>query len=236
MIPIILKKLFGSEFITIFVGGAKLDESTFNFYKNNGISICLGYGCSETSPMVSVNHLTSPRNEVSVGKLLDDVIVEVIDKEIQVSGPNVMKGYWNDEEGTNKVLVERDGKIFYKTGDSGRIINGYLFLEGRISENYKLTNGKFVNLNDLESKLKKFIPNFFIVYGEDRPYNVLIVEKPFDKNLLNEINENLDSFLRIKKLLLVDKDIFAEYLTPKMSIKRKKLIKYLATEINELYD
>ena len=84
LIPIILKKLFNRDFITIFVGGAKLDNTTFQFYKKHNINICLGYGCSETSPMVSVNHLTFPRNEESVGKIIDDVIVEVLNDEILV--------------------------------------------------------------------------------------------------------------------------------------------------------
>lgn len=236
MIPIILKKLFGSEFITIFVGGAKLDESTFNFYKYNGINICLGYGCSETSPMVSVNHLKSPRNEMSVGKLLDDIIVEIIDKEIHVAGPNVMKGYWNDVESTSKVLVERDGKIFYKTGDSGKVINNYLFLEGRISENYKLSNGKFVNVDDLESKIRENISGNFIVYGENRNYNILITDIKMEKGkLMKKCNNNLDGYLKVKDILYLENEIFIKYLTPKMSIKRKKIIKDYEKDISNLF-
>ena len=82
LIPHILKVLFGKDFKTIFIGGAKLDDSTFKFYKDNNVNICLGYGCSETSPMVSVNHLINPRDENSVGKLLDDIIIKIINDEI----------------------------------------------------------------------------------------------------------------------------------------------------------
>ena len=60
--------------------------------------------------MVSVNHFESPRNMESIGKILDGVSVEIVDGEIQVSGPNVMLGYWNHEEATSQMLVERDGK------------------------------------------------------------------------------------------------------------------------------
>ena len=103
----------------MFVGGAKLQSSTKEFFTRNGYTICEGYGCTELAPMVSVNHMTNPRNFESIGKILDNVIVEIVDDEIQVSGPNVMKGYWNNEEETNKVLIKRDNKIWYKTGDKG---------------------------------------------------------------------------------------------------------------------
>ena len=93
--------------------------------------------------MVSVNHLEDPRNEASVGKLIDDVIIEVVNEEILVSGPNVMIGYWNNVEKTNEVIVERNGKKWYKTGDSGEIKDGFLYINSRINDNYKLSNGKF---------------------------------------------------------------------------------------------
>ena len=54
-----------------------------------------GYGSTETSPIVCVNHYSNPRNIDSIGKKLDNIIVEIINNEIQVSGPSVMDGYWN---------------------------------------------------------------------------------------------------------------------------------------------
>ena len=235
ILPLVIKRLFGNNILTIFMGGAKLDDNTKKFYLDNGINICEGYGCSETAPMISVNHISDPRDINSIGKVLNNVLVNIVNGEIQVAGPNVMVGYWNNKEATNEVLVKEDGITWYKTGDAGEKIDNFLYYKGRISENYKLTNGKFVNVNDTESRLKKSISNFFIIYGENRSYNILIVEKPFDENQLDKINKNIDNYLKIKKVLLVDSDVFADYLTPKMSIKRKKLIKNLENEINELY-
>jgi len=235
ILPLVIKRLFGNNILTIFMGGAKLDDNTKKFYLDNGINICEGYGCSETAPMISVNHISDPRDINSIGKVLNNVLVNIVNGEIQVAGPNVMLGYWNNKEATNEVLVKEDGITWYKTGDAGEKIDNFLYYKGRISENYKLTNGKFVNVNDTESRLKKSISNFFIIYGENRSYNILIVEKPFDENQLDKINKNIDNYLKIKKVLLVDSDVFADYLTPKMSIKRKKLIKNLENEINELY-
>ena len=235
-IPIILKKLFNQDFITIFVGGAKLDYSTFQFYKKHNINICLGYGCSETSPMVSVNHMIHPRNEDSVGKLIDDVVVEVLNDEIMVSGPNVMKGYWNNQDATNEVLIQHNNKTYYKTGDSGFVKDGYLYLTGRISDNYKMSNGKFVNVATEESKMKESISGNFIVYGEHKDYNILLTDinmKPDD--LMKLCNKNLESYLHIKDILHIENEIFQNYLTPKMSIKRKKLLNDFEEKIDALY-
>lgn len=236
LIPHILKGLFGKSFKTIFIGGAKLDDSTFKFYKDNGINICLGYGCSETSPMVSVNHLTNPRDESSVGKLLDDVIVKIVNDEILVAGPNVMKGYWEDKKKTDEVLIKNDDKIYYKTGDSGYVKNDFLYLTGRISENYKLSNGKFVNVADVESKIKSNLSGNFIVYGENRNCNILITDLNIERNKIIELcNRELDQYLKIKDILYIENENFQKYLTPKMSIKRKLLIKDYMSSIEELY-
>ena len=105
ILPIILKRIFGNNLENIFMGGAKLDNNTKLFYENNGIKICEGYGCSETSPIISVNHLENPRDIYSVGKILDNVIVDIINDEICVAGPSIMQGYWNDIGKTNNVII-----------------------------------------------------------------------------------------------------------------------------------
>lgn len=227
VLPKILNRLFGNNIKNIFIGGAKLDNNTKIFYENNGIILCEGYGCSETSPMVSVNHLYHSRNMESVGKILDNVIVEIINNEICVSGPNVMSGYWDAEDESDKVFIKNNGKIFYKTGDSGYVKDNFLFYNGRISENYKMSNGKFVNVSIVESIIKKFVPNNFIIYGENMDYNILIVEEPFDNSNLDKINKNIDSYLKIKKIIHVKSKDMETFLTPKLSIKRKQLINFV---------
>lgn len=230
LIPIILNKLFGNNLINIFMGGAKLDDRTKLFFDNNGIKICEGYGCSETSPIISINHQNYPRDIYSVGKILDNVIVEIIEKEICVSGPNIMKGYWNDTQKNDEVFIHKKDEKFYKTGDSGYIQNGYLYYTGRINENYKMSNGKFVNISQLESKLKEYINTNFIVYGENMDHNILIVEEPFNTNMLSKINDNIDNFMKIKKIILIKSEEMKTFLTPKLSIKRKSLINYVKKE------
>jgi len=151
ILPLVLDYLLGNNIITLFCGGAKLDKATRDFYLNNGITISEGYGCSETSPMVSLNHFSNlnSRDIDSVGKILDKVIVEIINNQVCVAGPNVMQGYWNNPVANQEVFHYQNNQKFYKTGDSGYIKNNYLYLTGRISENYKLSNGKFVNVGEL---------------------------------------------------------------------------------------
>ena len=102
ILPYVLKNIFGNNLDLIFMGGAKLDNNVKEFYKENNILICEGYGCTETSPIISVNHHIEPRNEDSVGKILENVDVNIINNEICVSGKSVMEGYWNDDIKTNE--------------------------------------------------------------------------------------------------------------------------------------
>ena len=229
VLPYVIGNLFGSNLQVVFVGGAKLDRFTKQFYLDNGINICEGYGCSETAPMISVNHHIEPRNTQSVGKILKDVEVEIIDGEICVNGPNVMRGYWNNEEATNKAFINKDDKLWYKTGDSGKVEDGFLFFDGRISENYKLSNGKFVSVSRVENNIRKYLKSNFVIYGENRDHNTLITDEEVSKERLVLINEDLNSYMKIKHVVVISKDKMEEFLTPKLSIKRKPLIEYVKT-------
>lgn len=237
VLPKILNFIFGKNLITIFVGGAKLDETTKQFYKKFNIPICEGYGTTETSPMISVNHMTSPRNDESIGKVLDNLIVKIIDNEICVSGPSVMKGYYNNNRANAEVFLYNDGIKFYRTGDSGYINDDFLFFEGRIRENYKLSNGKFVNVEFVENKIKKFLGDVFMIFGDNQEYNILIIQKPtiIDKSLLKKINDELDGYLQIKKILTLDEDALTNCMTPKMSLKRKDIVQKFQDKIDEIY-
>lgn len=235
ILPFVLERIFGKNLITIFIGGSQLDESTKQFYIQNNISVCEGYGCTETSPMISVNHTKSPRNIDSVGKILDDLVVKIIDQEICVAGPSIMKGYYNNEKATNRAFIEKDGQQFYRTGDEGYVEDGFLFYKGRMSENFKLSNGKFVNVGDVENVVKKFYNEPCMVYGNSKDYNILITEKYVDNEVLQKINKQLDSYLQIKKVLVLEEGSFQKHLTPKMSLKRKEVESKYYEKIKQLY-
>jgi long-subunit acyl-CoA synthetase (AMP-forming) len=113
----------------------------------------------------------------------------------------------------------------------------FLYYNGRISENYKLSNGKFVNVNEVENKVKKYTSHNFIVYGNNKDYNIVITEKNTDLNdiSLGLINKELDSYLRIKNILKLPNGSFQKFLTPKMSIKRRALENAFQKQIENMY-
>lgn len=216
IIPSLLQQLLGKNVQMIFVGGASLPQETANFFKRHGIRLCQGYGSTETSPMISLNHWKYPRNEDSVGYILDDVHVKIIDNEICVKGPNVMQGYWNHPK--------LDQKEWYRTGDTGYVKDNFLFYTGRQKENFKLSNGRFMNVNEFEKRLRKDLPhcNFIICYQDGI---VLISDTKINVNLLNR---TLPSHEKIKKFHYIDSKILKEkFMTPKMSVKRFALQQYI---------
>ena len=241
VLPFVLKKLFGENLITIFTGGAKLQQHILDFYQNNKITICEGYGTTEASPMISVNHMHSPRNTFSIGKILDNIDVEIIDGEICVHGPNITQGYYNDSEKTKRSFIYINHKKYYKTGDAGKKVNDFLFYEGRISSNYKLSNGKFIEKDKIEGNIKHLLKEPFIIYGNNQPYNIIIKEysksgyKENKHKLMNNINKLLQKYAHIRDILYVDNDVFSKFLTPKMSLKVNEFILHHKEKIDEFY-
>ena len=213
------------------MGGARLDPLVKQFYEENNIIICEGYGCSETGPIISVNHFKSPRDVNSVGKILKNVEVKIVNDEIWASGPNIMSGYWMDQLKTGEVLVrDVNFKKWYKTGDSGYINDDFLYYTGRISENYKLNNGKFVNVGEIETICKKYIDGNFIVYGENNEFNCIISDKLIEQKTINNINKLLKKDIHIKNIKYVTQKEMENFLTPKLSIKRNKLIEFVSSK------
>jgi long-chain acyl-CoA synthetase len=103
-----------------------------------------------------------------------EATADAVQGEIIAYGPNVMKGYHHLDEETAAVLLEDGG---FRTGDMGYMDNnGYLFITGRVKEQYKLENGKYVVPVPLEEavKLSLLITNAF-VHGANRPFNVALI-------------------------------------------------------------
>ncbi len=181
---IVFKKIvakFGGRLKYAFSGGAALSREVAEFVDGLGITVYEGYGLTETSPIATVNHPGAHRIG-SVGQPLPGVKV-VIDKaasgdpkqgEIVIYGPNVMVGYHNRDEENKAVFTDDQG---FRTGDLGLIDDdGFLYITGRIKEQYKLENGKYVAPAPLEEylKLSPFIVNA-MVYGDNKLYNVALV-------------------------------------------------------------
>jgi long-chain acyl-CoA synthetase len=154
---IVLKKIrdrFGGRLRHGFVAGAATPSEVINFMDSIGIAVCEGYGLTETSPIIAIN-TPEQRKVGSVGRPIGGVTVYIIDDEgkpvpygqegeICCSGPNVMRGYYNNQAATDEVMsLAPDGKSpMFHTGDLGRQDDdGYIRVTGRLKEQYKLENG-----------------------------------------------------------------------------------------------
>jgi len=187
---IVFKKIrdkFGGRLEGALTASALMNVDISNFFTDIGIPVFDCYGLSETSPAVSMNCFSAFKTG-SVGRPIDGVKV-VIDQsvvedgsddgEIVVYGPNVMQGYHNKPEATRATMTDDGG---FKTGDRGRIDeDGYLFITGRIKEQYKLQNGKYVFPGAIEEDIR-LLPNVAnaMLSGEGKGYNVSLIIPDFE--------------------------------------------------------
>ncbi len=181
-----IRQGFGGRLRGVMTASAAMNINIAHFFFNLGIPIYDCYGMTETSPAITMNSPTAYKIG-SVGKpidksrtVIDRSVVEegASDGEIIAYGPNVMKGYHNKPQATAEVMTE-DGGI--RTGDRGMIDkDGFLFITGRIKEQFKLENGKFVFPVALEEDIRliPYIENAMI-YGENKPYNICLVVPDF---------------------------------------------------------
>lgn len=165
---------FGGNLKYAFSGGAAISTDVAEFIDGLGVTVYEGYGLTETSPITTANW-PNHRKIGSVGRAIPGVKVTIgTDQEIVVHGPNVMLGYHNRKEENDAVFTSDGG---FRTGDMGRLDDdGFLFITGRIKEQYKLENGKYVVPTPLEEQLKlsPYVLNV-MVYGDNKPYNVALV-------------------------------------------------------------
>jgi long-chain acyl-CoA synthetase len=177
---------FGGRLKYAFSGGAAISREVAEFIDNIGITVYEGYGLTETSPIATANYAGN-RKIGSVGKPIPGTRVE-IDRgetgdpkqgEIVVHGHNVMMGYYNLPDENSKAFTADGG---YKTGDMGFVDDdGYVWITGRIKEQYKLENGKYVVPVPIEQSLQlsPFITNA-MVHGQNKPFNVAIIVPDMD--------------------------------------------------------
>jgi long-chain acyl-CoA synthetase len=193
-----VRQKFGGRLRYAVSGGAAISKNVAEFIDSLGIEVYEGYGLTETSPISTANW-PGERKIGSVGRAIPGVRIEIDatnqaalpakerrrktfvkeEGEIVVYGPNVMKGYHNRPE-ENAAVFTKDGG--FRTGDMGYLDpSGYLFITGRIKEQYKLENGKYVVPSPLEEQLKlsPFILNA-MVYGDNKPFNVALIVANID--------------------------------------------------------
>jgi len=152
-----------------------------------------GYGLTETSPVVSVGMYKDKHFKVgAVGKPIANVEVKIAeDGEILIKGPNVMLGYYKDEEKTASVMT---GDYFH-TGDKGEIdADGFLKITGRKKEMFKTSGGKYIIPTLVENELKqsRFIEQVMVIgEGEKMPAAIIQPNFEFIKDWINYKKYNI---------------------------------------------
>ena len=239
----------GGKLRFVISGGAPADSKIAKGFNDLGIEVVQGYGLTETSPVIAAeNKKCMKAGTVGIPMLNVKLEIENPDEngigEIRVKGPNVMLGYYENEEATKEVL--KDG--WFYTGDLGYLDkNGCLAITGRSKNLIVLKNGKKVFPEELETLVNRLeLVEECMVYGmpdeKDKNdvklsikvvYNKEIVkEKYSDKteeelykiiwNEIKEINKTLPRYKYIKGMILTDEELIK---TTTKKVKRQEEMK-----------
>ena len=235
----------------IISGGAPLDKKVSRFFNEIGIDLVQGYGLTETAPVIAAeNDRKVKYGSIGVPMVNVDVEFENIDEngigELKVKGPNVMIGYYENQEETNNVLKEG----WFYTGDLGyKDKDGYLFITGRKKDMIVLKNGKKVFPEEIELIINNIeLVQECLVYGipdeADKNDIKLAVKVVYNKEKVDEkypniskeelekiiwqqikdINKTFPTYKYIKSMVLTDKELIK---TTTKKIKRNEEIKTL---------
>ena len=172
----LVRKELGLENAHFFpTAGATVNPKVEEFVHAIGINMIVGYGLTESLATVSCNHLGDPFTVGGVGVPIEGIDIKISDEgEVLLKGPTITRGYYNREDLTKQAFTE-DG--YFKTGDSGYLQNGELFLKERIKDLYKTSNGKYIAPQMIESKLlvDKFVDQICIIADQRKFVSALII-------------------------------------------------------------
>ena len=237
-----IKKQFGGSLKAFVSGGGALDQTIGSFLNSVGLPTLQGYGLTEASPVVSCNPIDKIKVDTVGPPFAGNEIKLEADGEILIKGENVMLGYWNQTEETNKVI--KNGWLY--TGDIGQLKDGYLKITDRKKD--IIVNAGGDNISPL--KIENLITNQneieqCLIYGDGKNYLVALIV-PSDefinkedeiKKKIEEINKNLGIFEKIKNIIIVKEKFSIEnrMLTPTLKLKRFKIIEKYKKQLENLY-
>lgn len=260
-----VKERFGGRLRYFISGGAALPKETGELFEALGITILEGFGLTETSPVTHVSraHLVKYGK---VGPPIHKVEHKIApDGEILLRGPNIMKGYWRDEQATKEVIDE-DG--WFHTGDIGEIDDdNYLKITDRKKHIIVNSGGKNIAPLPIENLIAANpLIEQVVVIGEKRPFLSAIIVPNFDTlktfadqngvkyennidlmqkeeakklydELLRKISRDLASHEKVRRFLLVPEQFSIDKgeMTPTLKIKRKVVEQKFKDEIEALY-
>ncbi|MHB8579020.1 MAG: AMP-binding protein [Ignavibacteriaceae bacterium] len=238
---LIFKKVhekFGGHIEYMVCGGAKLDEDLARDFKTLGFEMLEGFGMTEAAPMITFTH-PGKWKIGSAGLPLSCLEVETKDGEIVARGRNIMQGYYNRPEETAEVLKEG----WLHTGDLGYLDNeGFIHITGRSKEIIVLSNGKNINPEEIENKIKDisdlivevgvFMQNDIltaVIYPDFKKLaenSIQNIEEVFRWEVIDKYNHSVSSYKKINKFILYKDEL------PKTRLGKIQRFK-LAAIINE---
>ena len=239
-----VKKQFGGNLRAFVSGGGALDKEIGEFLNAIGLPTLQGYGLTETSPVVSCNPIQKIKVETVGPPFKGNEVKIAEDGEILVKGENVMLGYWNKKEDTEKVI--KDGWLH--TGVIGAINpeDGYLKITDRKKDIIVSAGGDNISPAKIENQLSNFLEiDQCMVYGDGKNYLVVLIvpnkefkgQKEKISEIINKTNKNLTLVEKIKKFYLINENFSIEngLLTPTMKVKRNKVVEKYKNILENLY-
>jgi long-chain acyl-CoA synthetase len=236
-----IQNQFGGNLQAFVSGGGALDQNIGEFLNAVGLPTLQGYGLTEASPVVSCNLPDLVKVETVGPPFRTNEVKIADDGEILIKGENVMLGYWNQKEETEKVIKEG----WLHTGDIGELDhNNYLKITDRKKDIIVNLGGDNISPSKIENILclNQLIKQS-LVYGDKKNYLIAIIVS--DKEINNEkikpiiekINNNLNSIEKVKKFILIHDEFTIDngMLTPTLKLKRKVIIKNYLKKIENLY-
>ncbi len=248
------QEALGGNLKVIASGSAALQPRLARVFNAANIKVMEGYGLTETSPVVAVNDERNRGFKIgTVGKPIPETEVKIADDgEILVKGPQVMMGYYKDQQKTDEVLING----YFHTGDIGEIDSeGFLKITDRKKEMFKTSGGKYVAPQLIENKMKqsRFIEQIMVI-GEGQKMPAAFVQPNFEfleewahrhevkykdrKDLISQqvvidryqeeidhFNEGFGKWEKVKKFELTAEEwsIDDGHLTPTMKLKRREI-------------
>ncbi len=259
------REFFGGRLRFCITGGAALSNDIFLIFNGAGVLIMQGYGLTETSPVVTSSNPIDVKLG-TVGKPIRNVEVRIAaDGEVEVSGPNVMLGYYNKPDATRDVFTE-DG--WFKTGDIGEIeADGFLKITDRKKELFKTSGGKYIAPSPIEQMIKssRFV-NQVVLIGNDRKFPAALIVPNFEQlesyakheglslktpkdfceserivklieKQVSDLTKDLSKFEKVKKIALLEEEMTVEggELTPTLKVKRRVVDEKYKRVIDKIY-
>ncbi len=252
-----IREAFGGCVRIFIAGGAPLGMESSAWFADAGILVFEGYGLTETSPVIASN--TPPAYKMgTVGKPVKNIEVRFApDGELEVKGPSVFKRYWKKEDATREAMTE-DG--WFKTGDIGKLDDGFLAITDRKKELLKTSGGKLIAPQPIENKLKaNTLVGQAALVGDGHKYACVLISPNFDalkkwakgqgvsesdhgklvtdkkvqaeySRIMNEVNKELAPYETMKKVAVVPDEWSVESGEMTPSMKLKRRV------LQEKYD